>query len=226
MSVASHLHIRLDEYDARIRTFIPGYEQMLDAGAQALRALATPAPVIVDLGTGTGAFASRCLSARSDATLIAIDEDAAILDIARQRLARDGAVASFLQCSFVDTTLPRCDAIVASLALHHVRTRERKEQLYRDCYGALERDGLLVSVDCCVSSDARLAELEREEWRRHLRCSYSQAEADGYFAAWAMEDVYFPLLDEVAMMREAGFAPDVVWRTAPFAVIVARKRQL
>ena len=47
MGVASHLHIQLDEYDARIRTFIPGYEQMLDAGAHALHALATAAPVIV-----------------------------------------------------------------------------------------------------------------------------------------------------------------------------------
>jgi len=39
MSVASQLRIRLDEYDARIRTSIPGYEQMLDAGAGALAAL-------------------------------------------------------------------------------------------------------------------------------------------------------------------------------------------
>jgi len=224
MGVASHLHIRLDEYDARIRTFIPGYEQMLDAGAHVLRALATPAPVIVDLGTGTGAFASRCVAVRSDANVIAIDEDAAILEIARQRLARDGAVASFVQGSFLDVALPRCDAIVASLAFHHVRTIERKQQLYGDCHQSLTSGGLLVSVDCFVSADARLAELEREEWRAHLRCSYSEIETDGYFAAWAMEDVYFPLMQELAMIRDAGFAPDVVWRTAPFAVIVARKR--
>jgi tRNA (cmo5U34)-methyltransferase len=223
MGVASHLHIRLDEYDARIRTFIPGYEQMLDAGAQALRALGTRAPVIVDLGTGTGAFAARCISVRSDAKLIAIDEDGAILDMARQRLARDPAMASFLQCSFLDAALPWCDAIVASLALHHVRSSERKQQLYRDCHDALATDGLLVSVDCFVAADARLAELDRESWRTHLQRTYSDADTEGYFAAWAMEDVYFPLSQELAMMSEAGFAPDVVWRVAPFAVVVARK---
>ena len=223
MSVASHLHIRLDEYDARIRTFIPGYEQMLEAGAHALRALATPAPVIVDLGTGTGAFASRCISVRSDANVIAVDEDSAILDIARQRLARDGAVASFVQGSFLDVTLPHCDAVVASLAFHHVRTIDRKQQLYRDCHEALAGDGLLVSVDCFVSTDERLAELERGAWRVHLRRSYSETETDAYFAAWAMEDVYFPLMQELELLRHAGFAADVVWRVAPFAVIVARK---
>jgi SAM-dependent methyltransferase len=222
VSVASHLRIRLDEYDARIRTFIPGYEQMLDAGAQVLRALPAASPLIVDLGTGTGAFASRCISVRSDATVIAVDADAAILDMARQRLAHQGAAASFLQGSFLDLALPRCEAIVASLSLHHVRTIERKQQLYRDCRDALASGGLLVSVDCFVAADARLAELDREAWRVHLRRSYSETETDGYFAAWEMEDVYFPLLHEVDMMRAAGFTPDVVWRVAPFAVIAAR----
>lgn len=225
MSVASHLNIRIDDYDARIRTFIPGYEQMLDAAARALRALPAREPVIVDLGTGTGALAARCISVRSNANLVAIDEDAAILDLARQRFARDGVVASFLQSSFLDAALPRCDAIVASLALHHVRTPERKQQLYRDCRTALARDGLLISADCFVSVDPRLAELERDAWRAHLQRSYSDADTQGYFNAWAQEDVYLPLVQELALMRDAGFVPDVIWRMAPFAVIAARAAQ-
>jgi SAM-dependent methyltransferase len=222
MSVASHLNIRIDDYDARIRTFIPGYEQMLDAAASALRALPMREPVIVDLGTGTGALAARCVSVRSDAKLVAIDADAAILDMARQRFARDGVVASFLQSSFLDASLPPCHAIVASLALHHVRTPERKQQLYRDCRSVLARDGLLISADCFVSVDSRLAELERESWRAHLQRSYSDADTQGYFNAWAQEDVYLPLMQELALMRDAGLVPDVTWRMAPFAVIVAR----
>ena len=222
MSVASHLHIPLDDYDARIRTFIPGYEQMLDAAAESLRALETPDPVILDLGTGTGALAARCISVRSDAKLIAIDEDAAILDMARHRLARAGAVASFLHSSFLDGSLPRCDAIVTSLAFHHVATAERKQELYRECRRALAPRGLLISVDCFVSIDARLAELEREAWRAHLQRSYSAADTEEYFAAWAREDKYFPLVQELALLQSAGFTTDIAWRTAPFAVVVAR----
>jgi 2-polyprenyl-3-methyl-5-hydroxy-6-metoxy-1,4-benzoquinol methylase len=223
MSVASHLRIQLDEYDARIRTFIPGYEQMLDAAAGALRAIDTASPTIADLGTGTGALAARCFSVRSDVRIVAIDEDASILDVARQRLAALGAVASFVQSSFLDAALGPCDAVVASLALHHVRTPERKQQLYRDCHQAIASGGLLVSADCIVSSDPRLAELARQRWHDHLRASYSEAETQGYFAAWQQEDVYFTLEQELAMVRAAGFAPDVVWRDAPFAVIAARR---
>lgn len=222
MGVGAHLNIRIEEYDARIRTFIPGYEQMLDAAAATLRALEVRSPVIVDLGTGTGALASRCISVRSDAKLIAIDEDEAILDLARRRLAAQGAVASFVHSSFLATELPKCDAIVASLALHHVHSAERKQQLYRDCRLALARNGMLISVDCFVSTDAQLAALERDTWRAHLRQTYSDAETEGYFAAWAGEDTYMPLMHELALMRDAGFQPDVNWRVAPFAVIVAR----
>ena len=224
MSVATHLGIPLDEYDARIRTFIPGYEQMLDAAAQALRALAARAPAIVDLGTGTGALAARCLDVRSDARLVGIDADPGILAAARRRLAARAAVASFVQGSFLDTPLPNADAIVASLSLHHVRTRARKRQLYADCREVLAPHGLLVTADCFPSSDPRLAELERQAWRAHLRRAYSDAETDAYFAAWAAEDVYVPLEDELALLRAAGFVTDVPWRRAPFGVIVATRR--
>jgi SAM-dependent methyltransferase len=224
MSVGSHLQIRLEEYDSRIRTFIPAYEQMLAAAAGALKALeVTSTPHIVDLGTGTGALAACCLSTIPGAFVTAIDEDGDILAMARERLAHAGAVASFLQRSFLDVALPSCDAIVASLALHHVRTADRKRQLYRDCHAALGVRGLLISADCCPSADEALAAVERAAWREHLRVTYSDEETDRYFAAWAQEDVYVPLSEELALFREAGFLPEVVWRQGSFAVLAARR---
>ena len=55
MSVAAHLGIRLSEYDRRIRTFIPRYEEILDAAAASV---VPKARTIVDLGIGTGALAA------------------------------------------------------------------------------------------------------------------------------------------------------------------------
>ena len=62
MSVAAHLGIRLQEYDLRIRTFIPGYDEMIDAAAAALDDLDRSAPLIIDLGIGSGALAAQCLA--------------------------------------------------------------------------------------------------------------------------------------------------------------------
>ncbi|HEY5161617.1 MAG TPA: hypothetical protein VII81_01280, partial [Terriglobales bacterium] len=64
MDVAAHLGIDIVEYDERIRTFIPDYEEMLDVAAEAIPASAR---TIVDLGTGTGALAARCVERASRA---------------------------------------------------------------------------------------------------------------------------------------------------------------
>ena len=60
MGAASHLGIDLRDYDARIRTFIPGYEHLLGIASAVLAAtVQARSPLVVDLGTGTGALAER-----------------------------------------------------------------------------------------------------------------------------------------------------------------------
>ncbi|MCI0371112.1 MAG: class I SAM-dependent methyltransferase, partial [candidate division NC10 bacterium] len=86
MGAATHLGIRLREYDARIRTFIPHYEEMLDAAAAALRALDRRAPVVLDLGIGSGALAVRCVAAAAGARIIGVDNDGGMLALAQKRL--------------------------------------------------------------------------------------------------------------------------------------------
>lgn len=223
MSVSSHLNIPLAEYDARIRTFIPRYEEMLDAAAGVLTLLDVPSPAIVDLGIGTGALAGRCVAVRPDARLIGVDEDATILDMARQRLSARAAMVSFVHGSFEDVAIPPCSAIVASLSLHHIRTAERKRALYASAAAALAPGGFLINADCMPASDPALAEAGHRAWRAHLGRAYSESETADYFAAWAEEDVYFTLDEELSMLKHAGFSTDVAWREGVFAVVAARR---
>jgi SAM-dependent methyltransferase len=217
-NVAQHLGIDLGEYDARIRTFIPDYDAMLDAGAAALRG---DERSIVDLGVGTGALAERCLERCAHAQLVGIDLDEGMLRAAEARL---GSRAVLREGSFVRVDVPRCDAFVASLALHHVRTRDAKAALYGRLRHALRPGGRLVIVDCCPAADRGLAAQQRDAWRTHLRRTYSARRADAYFAAWSHEDVYMPLPTELDLLRTAGFRSEVAWRSGPFAVIVALRR--
>jgi tRNA (cmo5U34)-methyltransferase len=223
MGVAGHLDIQLDEYDQRIRTFVPWYEEMIEVAAGALRQLAAAQPLVVDLGIGTGALAARCAEIRPDARLLGIDADPGMLEVARARLGT-AAARTELRCgSFADGALPACDAVVASIALHHVPTADGKRALYAAIAGALRPGGLLVSADCFPAIDERFAAPQREAWLAHLERSYPRAEAEGYLTTWAGEDVYFPLADELAWLRAAGLHPEVLWRRGGFAVIAARR---
>ena len=213
--VATHLGINLSEYDQRIRTFIPHYEEMLDAAAAAVPGAARH---ILDLGIGTGALAARALSHAPRATVTGIDADDEILALAARRL---GARGAFVCNSFLRAPLPAVDAIVSSFALHHVRTRGAKGRLYGRLRSALRRGGVLISADCHPSSDRRLAKAQMDAWRIHVRRSYSPARTNALFHSWSREDVYVPLDAELQLLRQAGFRADVMWRRDAFAVVVA-----
>jgi tRNA (cmo5U34)-methyltransferase len=214
--VAEHLGIRLSEYDDRIRTFIPHYEEMLEAAASAV---APDARRIVELGVGTGALASRVLARARRANLTGIDADEAILALAAARL---GARATLVCGSFLQAPLPRADAIVASFALHHVRTRAAKRRLYRRLRRALRHGGVLVIAECHPAADRALAAVQMRAWRAHVARRYPPARTAALFRSWAREDVYVPLVAETALLAEAGFRVEVTWRRDAFAVLVAR----
>lgn len=221
MGAASHLGIRLRDYDARIRTFIPDYDAMLDAAAAALTGMGRRAPRILDLGIGTGALAARAVEMVPAARLVGVDTDEAMLAVAERRLR--GRLRT-LPGDFLSLDLPRSDAIVASFSLHHVPTRRRKAALYARCFRALRSRGLLVSADCCLASSARLRARDRVAWLDHLRRHYSRARSEQFLRTWAREDIYVRLEDEVAILRAAGFIVDVPWRRGSFAVILATRR--
>lgn len=217
MSVATHLGIDLAEYDARIRTFIPHYEEMLNVAAAAINPRSR---IIVELGIGTGALAARCLQSAPQARIVGIDADAEILKAAAQRLP---AGSTFLCSSFTRATIPECDAVVASFALHHVRTRRSKAKLYSLIAQALRPGGQLVTVDCQPAGNATLSRRQFEAWKMHLMRAYSEAEAAAYLEAWSHEDVYVPLDAEMELMTRAGLTVGVLWRKDAFAVVQGKR---
>jgi ubiquinone/menaquinone biosynthesis C-methylase UbiE len=176
-SVASHLAFSPAKYDARIRSLIPLYDELIAEVAGALGHAARPVRTIVDLGIGTGALARACLESAPRARVWGIDADADMMAIARTRLGRLSRRATMTTGSFLDTALPPCDAIVASYALHHIRSAKEKQAFYRRCYRALRPDGVLINGDCAPSSTARGFARDLDVWFTHLAKAFRQPRA-------------------------------------------------
>ena len=219
MGVAGHLRIELEEYDQRIRTFVPHYETLVDVTAKSLGLLQAPSPTVIDLGIGTGALTEACLTVSPDARVFGVDTDPGMLDAARYRL-RGHASIELCHDDFLRVSLPPADAVVACVALHHVAEPKEKKSLYRRIFQALRPGGIIASGDCFPAAEPTLAAEHREAWLRHLERTYSRAEAEGYLQAWSGEDTYFPLAVELDWLTEAGFRAEVLWRADGFAVVV------
>lgn len=220
MSATGHLGIKPGEYDRTIATLIPHYKELLAAAAATVDTLAGRAPVVVDLGTGSGALARQLYDVRPMACMIGIDADAAMLATAVRRLR--GQIRT-ITADFERANIPPCDVVSASFALHHVPTERRKAALYRRCCAALRRGGMLVSADCFLASGRKLQAHDRLAWLTHLQRTYTRAKAENFLKTWAKEDVYFTLDREIELLKDAGFAVEITWRKDNFAVVAGLK---
>jgi len=221
-SVKRHLDVDADAYDAEIRRFIPHYDEMLATGVDLLSSLAPPAAHVLDLGGGTGALSAAVLRGLPEACVTVLDVDRSMLDVARRRLIPFGDRVQFSEGSFLDP-LPAADAVVASLALHHVRDLEAKTGVYRAIHTALAPGGVFLNLDAAISEGPRLHALVFDRWAARMgEHGIPSAEARGRFAAWAREDRYLPLDEELAALRRAGFAEvECFWRRAGTAICCA-----
>lgn len=220
MSVATHLGIQTKDYDRQILTFIPHYEEMLEAAAAALDGLDREAARLLDLGTGTGALAARCARRLKGAEIVGVDSDPAMLALAARRLGRRlRPVVGGIET----TPFPACDVVTASFALHHIPSPATKREVFGRAFSALKPGGRLIDVDCMLNGDARLQARDYDAWRRHLAASHGRRGAARILQSWAAEDTYFTLDTETALLRDAGFCVDVVWRRGAFAVLAASR---
>jgi tRNA (cmo5U34)-methyltransferase len=215
-SVEHHLRVTADAYDHAIRAFVPHYEEMIATAVGVLGALAPKAARIVDLGGGTGGLTQAVVRGLPGVHVELLDIDPQMLEQARARLAGEAARVTIRHGSYFDP-LPACDAVVASLSLHHVHDLEQKTGLYASIRRALPPGGVFLNLDASVSADARLAALTMDGWAAWMgEHGIAPDEARGHFAAWAKEDRYFALHEELAALQRAGFAqPECFWRRGP-----------
>jgi tRNA (cmo5U34)-methyltransferase len=218
-SVSDHLHVMIADYDRFIRTVIPHYETMRAVQLELLARCLPPDGRVIDLGGGTGALA-RAVAEKFPAVCVEIwDTDPAMLEVARERCAAFGDRVQFVVRSFAEP-LPACDAVVACIALHHVKDMAAKGKIYTNIFQALRPGGIFANADCVMSKTSAVRAASYEGWARFMEeQGLSPADAQQQFAEWAKEDYYPPLATEMRLLAEAGFAePDCFWRMAPFTV--------
>jgi ubiquinone/menaquinone biosynthesis C-methylase UbiE len=221
-SVRRHLDVEADGYDVQIRRLIPHYDDMLATGVELLAALAPATGHVLDLGGGTGALSAAVLGRLPGVHVTIFDVDLEMLGEAGRRLAGYRDRVTFQEASFLEP-LPVADAVVASLALHHVHDLRIKTELYRAIRNALSHGGVFLNLDAAVSMDPRLSALLFDRWAAQMgEHGITDAQARAHFAAWADEDRYFPLGVELDALREAGFDEvECFWRRGPSAITCA-----
>ncbi len=164
----------------------------------------------LDIGSGDGASSALVRSLFGAAQAVLVDFSEPMLARAGARLGADGwtAVRGDLSTPSWLGELPEgpYDAAVSSYAIHHL-TSERKRALFGEVFSLLEPGAMFVNMDV-VSIDGPLEGLFDEEIIARAAAMHpgSEHERDEPFDDHG-EDRPDPAEDQLAWLREAGFAP-------------------
>lgn len=218
-SVAEHLQVQISDYDRFIRTVIPDYDTMRGVQLELLSRCIPAGGRVLDLGGGTGALAAAVAGRLPTVHVEIWDTDPEMLQIAEGRCAEFGGRVTLVQRSFAET-LPECDAVVACIALHHVKDLAAKGSIYTNIFCALRPGGIFANADCVMSEVETVRAESFAHWTEFMASRGATPELIRQnFANWAREDYYPSVARELGLLQAAGFAePDIFWRRAPFTV--------
>jgi tRNA (cmo5U34)-methyltransferase len=219
-AILGHFDGEAPVFDELILKLIPGYREMLEALVGTLPFAPDAAIRVIDLGCGTGTVA-RCVSlGYPRARITCMDVAANMVTAARAKLAGHPALA-FVVADFAAAELGGpYDAVVSSLALHHIESEADKRAMYRRIHAALAPGGVFVNADVVLGGDDRLSARYVARWAEWMAGNVGWDEVRStWLPSYEAEDRPARLVDHLDWLRSAGFAGvDVAWKRDNFAV--------
>lgn len=218
-----------ETYDQMCQTLVPKYdflqEEMLD-----IATLSTPAPIVIDLGGGSGILLEKVLTRYPQAQCTWIDYSEDFLAVAKQRLTRfDGKVdyiVSPLEAAWEPRIAGKADLVLSMSAIHHL-TSEEKQQLYQRVYDVLKPGGWFFNIDemKTVYHDAYVSNMHR--WVNYVTQAREGVPAEklpyyekwkGHFDNWKIrnvdnvdgpkvkgDDIHQGFMTQLTWLKESGF---------------------
>jgi len=213
----------------------PGYRAGLDFVLRLIPHEPDDAFVCVELGCGTAVVTEAVLERFPAARCVAIDNEPAMLEIARKKLAAHGDRAEIWMAEAATAEVPDCDLVLSSFMLHHVPPGDLPV-LLRRMAASLSPGGCAIILDTMQAGPRwgeQMGAASGRLYRAHVQAAIAsgqatQAEID---ARWAFKrkmkaeakDVEYRHTAEgiLEVMRAAGFEEvGLVWRMFASTILV------
>lgn len=224
-AVKKHFEEEASEFDKIILRLIPYYPEMIDGMVLAIPFPRSSAINVIDLGCGTGTISKRIKEIFPQATITCLDLAENMIEISKLKLSCFSdvryQVGDFRNYEFDNTY----DAVVSSLALHHLVTDRDKIDFYRKIYEVLRPNGVFFNADVILGSSEHIQNLYMEKWKSFMKKHVSEKEIENkWLPQYREEDRPAKLIDQLNWLVELGFSDaDVIWKYYNFAVYGGRK---
>ena len=234
--IRKHFEEEAAVFDSTIVRIIPYYREMIDILVSSLPFGNDESFSVLDLGCGTGTVSARILGRFPNASVTCLDIAENMLEMARLKLGgildaesrrETKGSAEFVSADFASWTCgKKYDAVVSSLALHHLLDDESKKAFFGKAAAMLVSGGAFRNADVVLSADAGFQAMYLAKWREFMLRSVPAEEIDSvWFPSYERQDRPAVLMDQCRWLSDAGFdAVDILWKYCNFAVYGGKKR--
>lgn len=197
------------EYDRKVRETIPFYETIHQEVIDLVKSAKPDVACWLDTGCGTGYLIELALAAFPQAQFILVDPAEAMLEQAKERLAKTGGPRLRFLAPVGSEGLTCKDAdpqVVTAVQCHHYLRPAERRKAVQACYDVLENHGLFVTVENVTPRTEEGTRIGLERWKRYqMHMGRPEAVVDDHLTRFGTK--YFPIaVDEhIRLMTEVGF---------------------
>jgi len=200
---------------------------VLELITQAAAAVNPQATRILDIGCGAGNYTLKLLQLLPHVEVTLIDLSQPMLERALERIGQvTSAKITPIQGDIREITFTESqfDVILAAAVLHHLRQDAEWEAVFAKLYSILKPGGSVWISDLIEHSTALVQALMWTRYGDYLAAFKDEAYRDHVFDYVAQEDSPRPLLYQLDLLRQMGFAQvEILHKNSCFAAFGAIK---
>jgi tRNA (cmo5U34)-methyltransferase len=232
-STVDEIRKRFDADVERFSNLETGQSATVDAPlamaliAQAAAATTPHARHVLDVGCGAGNYTLKLLEHVPNLDVTLIDLSQPMLDRARERVwqATAGRITTIQgDIRAVNLSEGDFDIVLAAAVLHHLRGEQEWRDVFAAFHRALRPRGSVWVFDLVESSIPAVQQLMRQQYGEYLTRLKDEPYRDHVFAYVEKEDTPRPLLFQLELLRQVGFAQvEILHKNVCFAAFGALK---
>lgn len=208
-----HFNREAEAFDKQVLKNIPKYPEMITALINAIPDKKEN-PKILDLGCGTGNITLKVLEKFPNAQITCLDLSENMIKIAKNKLEQYESI-EYIIGDFTKTEITeKYDAIISSLALHHIPNDKEKQEMYHAIYEALNESGVFYNADVIQGNSQYNEELNNNVAARDMLDNGStQEEISELNGKRDANDIPTTIYNHIKMLETVGFKEiDVIWK--------------
>lgn len=212
------------KYDSQRRELIPVFDDFYSISIDSIK-LENSNPYVLEIGTGTGIFTEMFLKKYPNAKMDLVDISEDMLDIAKSRFKGNKNLNFYLKniINFQPEENKQYDAIISSLAIHHL-PNEEKIELYNKIGEWVKPKGIFVNAEM-IAGETDYLEKMYEDWQIELATKSSLERGEKQKAFERMHlDMKVPVNKQLKWLKKSGFSHvDCIYKAYCFGVLWAKR---